>query len=194
MDFPTTLWTTIHRAGDQDPDALDRFARRYRGAVLASLRSRGLAEADAEDLCHEVFVRLLSGDVLARADADRGRFRALLLTITRRVLVDRWRKRRDVFTQDLEDRPAEIADDEFDQQWAMILAERAVARLREQGPKHHAVLAAHLAGVPGDRKKLWVAREKLFSLMRQEVALTCANADQIEDELAHLVRFLRPGR
>ena len=71
--FPTTIWTTIHQAGEQDTVALQDVAQRYRQPVLEFIRRRGFNGNDAEDICQDVFVRVLQGRVLAKADRQRGR-------------------------------------------------------------------------------------------------------------------------
>lgn len=192
--FPTTVWTDIARAGARDQDALDEFARRYRAPVLAFIRRRGLSEAEAEDACQDAFVRVLKGDVLARADAQRGRFRALLLTIVRRTLLDRARKEARQGELPLEhDPPSDDRDPDFDRAWVLHLAERAMERLREEGSGYHDVLRAHLAGEPQDRQKLWIARKKLIAKIRHEVAMTCDSHEEFEEEVAYLSQFLEKG-
>ena len=78
--FPETSWTTIRQASSNDRDALERFAERYRAPVLAFVRGR-VGEDDAEDLCHDVFLRLAKSDALAGASPARGKFRSLLVAI-----------------------------------------------------------------------------------------------------------------
>jgi RNA polymerase sigma factor (sigma-70 family) len=188
--FPTTVWTRIGQAGAHDEAALEEFAERYRPVVLGFIRSRGPRDALADDLCQEVFLKVLHGDVLARADRNRGRFRSLLLTITMHVLHDHFRKRRDVPAAELE--PAR-RDPEFDHAWALNLAERAMDTLREQGSPYYDVLRDHLHGQPQARNRLWIARRKLGALIRREVAMTCADPRDAEEELAYLSQFLRPA-
>lgn len=185
--FPTTIWTTIHRAGDQDAGALQSVALQYRQPVLEFVRRRGFQGNDAEDICQDVFVRMLQGGVLAKADENRGRFRSLLLAVTTRVIQDRLRKRRDLPVEDLD--PGHV-DEEFDRGWALHLTERAMDRLREQGSPYYEVLAGHLTGQPQNRNKLWIARKKLATQIRQEVAFTCANRADFEEEMAHLAPYL----
>ena len=100
--FPTTIWTTIHQAGEQDTVALEDVAQRYRQPVFEYIRRRGFNGNDAEDICQDVFVRVLQGGVLAKADRQRGRFRSLLLSVTTHVILDRLRKRRETPVEDLE--------------------------------------------------------------------------------------------
>ena len=191
--FPTTIWTTIHRAGEQDGVALQHVAERYRGPVLEYIRRRGFQAGDAEDLCQDVFVRVLAGGVLAKADPERGRFRSLLLAVTTHVIFDRLRKRRDVPVQDIEP-PQPDAPDDFDRSWALHVTERAIQRLRDQGSPYYDILEGHLTGQAQNRNKLWIARRKLAAEIRREVAFTCATREDFDREMALLAPYLRPRK
>lgn len=198
--FPTTVWTTIRQAAASDAGAAESFVRSYRAPVVAYFHSRGVAADEAEDLCQEVFLAFFGGDLLERADARRGRFRGLLLTVTRRTLQQRLRRRREPLRDVLESRdilesegrePAE-RDPDFDREWMLALVERACRRMEDEGSPYYAVLRAHLEGEPQDRNKLWIARRKLSALVRHEVALTCSSPAELEEELSYLGRYLRP--
>ncbi len=185
--FETTIWTTIRKAGRRDPSALEEFAARYRPAVLDFIRRKGFGDADAEDLCQDVFVRILAGDVLAKADAAKGRFRSLVLAVTTHVLQDRWRKRSEV--------PRGVEeihhDPEFDRAWVVHLAQRAMDRMESP---YGDVLRAHVAGGAQDRNKVWIARQRLVALIREEIAFTCSSPEEFEEELALLTPYLRPEK
>jgi RNA polymerase sigma factor (sigma-70 family) len=198
--FPTTIWTTIRQAAASDRAALEGFAERYRTPVLRYVRSRGLQDQDAEDLCQEVFVRILRAGLLEKADRTRGRFRGLLLTVARNAVTDRYRRgertpRTAELEQDLEPQATdpEPRDPEFDQGWAWHLTERALERLADESPGYRDVLQGHLDGMPQDRNKLWIARKKLAALLKNEVAFTCQTQADFEDELAYLAQYLRPS-
>jgi RNA polymerase sigma-70 factor (ECF subfamily) len=186
--FPETSWTTIRGAGDRDRAALERFAERYRGPVLEFIGKRGFGDSEAEDLCHEVFLRLVKGDTLAGADPSRGKFRSLLLAIATHVMQDHRRKVRREPPVAREEPVTK--DEDFDRGWVLCLAEQALGRLREQGSVYYAVLRAHLDGEPQDRQKLWIARRKLIALIRDEIARTCASQEELEEELRYLSVFL----
>ncbi len=193
--FPTTVWTVIRKAGANDPQAKEDFARDYRAPVLRYLERKGLSEADAEDLCQEVFLRMLSSDLLSRVDRALGRFRSLVLAVTKHVLQHAQRSavrapRREPELPELHDGET---DPEFDAAWILHLAERAMVRLGDSDSRYYEVLRGHLSGRAMDRNKLWIARKKLIALIRDEVARTCASPAQLEEELAYLSPFLRPA-
>ncbi|HEY8549660.1 MAG TPA: sigma-70 family RNA polymerase sigma factor [Vicinamibacterales bacterium] len=190
--FQTTIWEVVHAAGDGDSAALAKIAEEYRAPILAFIRGRGIDPARAEDLCQDVFVRLLTGEVLAKADPDRGRFRSLLCTVTIRVLQDWNRRHRGEAPLDELDPAGPVPS--FDRLWTLHLVERAFAELRRTSPVSAEVLREHLQGGQPHRNKLWIARKKLAALVRQQVALTCRTPAELEEELASLAPYLRPGR
>lgn len=186
----------IRRAGESDRDALERFARSYERPVRAYVMKRGFTGADADDVCQDVFVRLLQGRSLERAEPARGRFRSFLLAIVVHVIQDRLRRRRP------EESPASPAsepaappeaDPDFDREWALELFTRAFERLRETQPAPYEVLRAHLAGEPQDRQKLWIARGRFAARLRHEIALTCSSAEDLAEEIAHFGPLLARG-
>jgi RNA polymerase sigma factor (sigma-70 family) len=187
--FPTTVWTVVRAAGAQDPRALEQVAQEYRAPVLSFIRSRGIGPEQAEDLCQDVFVRLLKGDVLAKADAAKGRFRSLLCTVTIRVIQD-WTRRQPHMVQ--EEIDVAVAAPSFDRVWVQFLLERALKRLKQTSPKSYEVIRGHLAGEKPNRNKLWISRTKLISLIRREIATTCRSQREVEQEIAYLSPYLRP--
>ena len=94
--FPTTVWTTIRQAGHRNDVALQQFALAYRPPLAEFIRLQGFSDAETDDLCQDVFVRLLHGEVLAKADPDKGRLRSLLLAVTRHVIQDTRRRRKNL--------------------------------------------------------------------------------------------------
>lgn len=187
--FHTTVWEVVEAAGAEDPDAMSRIAEDYRAPILRFIRSRGVTDLHAEDLCQDVFVRLLAGGVLAKADSARGRFRTLLCTVTIRVIQDWSRKHREVPCNDLDPAAPMPA---FDRLWVLHLMERAFEQLKTTSPRSYEVLRSHLRGEELDRNKLWIARQKLSALIRRQVAMTCRTPLELEEELACLSPYLRP--
>jgi RNA polymerase sigma factor (sigma-70 family) len=189
--FQTTVWEVVRAAGAGDQAALAQIAEEYRSPIVQFIQTRGVPAPQAEDLCHEVFLRIMTGGVLAKADQDRGRFRSLLCTVTIRVVQDWGRRHRELPVGDLDPlAPAQA----FDRLWMLYLVERAFRQLKTDSPRSYEVLRDHLAGKSPHRNKLWIARRKLSELIRQEIGRTCRTAEELEAEVAALSPYLRPSK
>ncbi|MBI3272866.1 MAG: sigma-70 family RNA polymerase sigma factor [Planctomycetes bacterium] len=92
--FKTTLWSEILRAKARSPGAVNDLFGRYRAPVCGYLLAHGFQEADADDLTQQVFQRILEHDLLRRVDRERGRFRKLLLGITRNIVREATERKR----------------------------------------------------------------------------------------------------
>lgn len=88
--FYTTHWSLVAQAsGGAVPEAkaaLETLCGTYWYPVYAFIRRRGHQPDDARDLAQEFFACLLEQEFFATADAQRGRFRAFLLTALGRFL------------------------------------------------------------------------------------------------------------
>ncbi len=158
MTMPATMWTLIAEARGGGPEAVDTLLRRYRAPILAYVRRAGLPAEEAEDVVQEAFLAIVEEGVLAKADRALGRFRHLLLAVTRHVISERRRHegrlkrgggRTRIAVGDGEDGPrledllaAPSADDAFDPLWVQNLVFLAMERLREDctrdGVAHYA--------------------------------------------------------
>jgi RNA polymerase sigma-70 factor (ECF subfamily) len=155
-EFPTTRWTLVVAAADpQRKDAhaaLVSLCEGYWYPLYASVRRRGYPADQAQDLTQEFFIRVLEGRYLDRADPEKGRFRAFLLTSMKFFLADeadrnRAQKRGGGIVLSLEfssgeDRyQREPAIDEtperiFERRWALAMLDRVVERLRGEFVHH----------------------------------------------------------
>ena len=89
--FTTTLWSLVFRAGekgDGSEQALTALCETYWYPLYAYARRRGHGIEDAQDLTQAFFERLLARDFFARANPERGRFRAFLLTAFKHFLAN----------------------------------------------------------------------------------------------------------
>lgn len=221
--FPTTMWTNIARAGNEDPMASDAVARRYYPAVLSYLRGQGLAASDSDDMAQEVFLQLFSKDVLARADREKGRFRALLVTVTKRVVQGSYRKGSaqkrgggaKAVSLDLVSEPhagigEEIEDEDFDRGWASNIMALAMKDLAEEcdssGKRYHRALTMFLRGKAyqeiADELKTsltnvssWIRRAKLRLkiLIDEEVQTYSSTEEEYRQEALIVRRYVDPG-
>jgi RNA polymerase sigma factor (sigma-70 family) len=170
-NFPTTRWTMVIAAADtQRKDArsaLVSLCEGYWYPLYAYIRRRGYPADQAQDLTQEFFIRVLEGRYLDRADPEKGRFRAFLLTSMKFFLADeadriRAQKRGGGTVLSLEfssgeDRyQREPAHDEtperiFEQRWALSVLDRVVDKLRKEfvhhgRPEHFERLKVFLLG------------------------------------------------
>lgn len=216
VELPTTVWTALRRA-QEDPATLDVLLRGYYPPILAYLRNQGLPEPDAEEVAQDVLLALVKGEVLRKADPAKGRFRSLVLTITRHALSarrrhDRRRKRGgDVDVVALTEGLAAPAEEDpsFDELWVSNLVRIAMRRLWEEGGRPYEALERYSAEAPSYEAlaeklgasvtdvKNWLhqARLKLKRYVRQEIDRYAGSREEYERELAYLSRFLtEPGR
>jgi len=139
VHMPSTMWTTI-LAFHRDPDRVKDFVvRRYRQPVVEFARRQGLKDEDAEDVAQEVFLRVCHETFLRKADQIRGKFRTVLLAVTKHV-IGSWRRhemagkrdrRREVSLEGMT-LPDELpADPEFDKLWVQNLMTQALERLKQ---------------------------------------------------------------
>ena len=151
-DFPTTRWTLVvaaaDRQGHEAQSALVSLCEAYWYPVYAYIRRRGHAADQAHDLAQEFFVRVLEGRYLDRANPEKGRFRAFMLTSLKFFLADEGDRSRaqkrgggSVLPLELpsgEERyvrePAhhETPERIFERRWAISALDRVIERLRDE--------------------------------------------------------------
>jgi len=154
--FPTTRWSLVAAAGDpqrrEARSALVALCENYWYPLYAYLRRRGYAADQAQDLIQEFFIRVLEGRYLDRADPEKGRFRAFLLTSLKFFVADEADRQRAhkrgggavlslEFTSGEEHYQREPAHDEtperiFERRWALSVLDRVVEKLRSEFVRH----------------------------------------------------------
>lgn len=79
--FPTTRWSLIVAAQQQEPESgvLNTLCELYWYPIYSFIRRQGNGKPEAEDLTQGFFARLLEKKIVLAADRDRGRFRSFLL-------------------------------------------------------------------------------------------------------------------
>lgn len=196
-DFQSTLWTVIRGADRGEEAALREFALKYRGPIVSYIARRGLPN-DAEDLAQEVFLRLLQDRVLAKADPSRGRFRSLLLAVTRHVIShhrerEGAQKRGGGNVRSLEsvDVSAQEPDESFDREWVGHLVELSLARLAREHPNYHEALRLSvLEGAAGvDHNLVHRGKKKVADYLREQIQEYSLSREDYEAEIQYLAKF-----
>ncbi len=229
--FHTTQWTLIVAAAKQgtlhSAEALGRLCRDYWTPLYGFVRRNGHDVHAAQDLTQEFFARLLDKGYLAAADRERGRFRSFLLAALKHFLANerkaaRAQKRgggKAVLSLDFQSaeqaylaEPVATRTPEqlFEQQWAVLLLERVLARVETEfaaaGKAEFALLKdclvagqhrpyADIAAELGTTEaavKMSVhrLRKRYRALLREEVALTVADPGEVDDEMRQLFATL----
>ena len=154
--FPATRWSLVVAAGDphrkEARSALVSLCESYWYPLYAYLRRRGYSSDQAQDLTQEFFVRVIEGRYLDRAEPEKGRFRAFLLTSLKFFVADeddrrRARKRGGGMVVPLEFSSGERryqlepAHDEtperiYERRWALSVLDRVVEKLRNEFVQH----------------------------------------------------------
>jgi RNA polymerase sigma-70 factor (ECF subfamily) len=157
--FATTRWSLILSAADSENGgqkaraALDELCRTYWRPIFSFVRRHGYSMEDAQDLTQDFFAMMLERNWLRHADANRGRFRSLLLKSLQNFLInaaerthtgkrggdvqfvswDDWMaeapSQLSIPAHTLDSLPPERV---FDLRWAATVVEHALRRLREE--------------------------------------------------------------
>src|ERR1051326_7061908 len=154
--FPTTRWTLVLAAADPHRKdahpALVSLCESYWYPLYAFVRRRGYPPDQAQDLTQQFFIRVLEGRYLDRADPDKGRFRAFILTSLKFFVADEEDRNRAQkrgggallpleFSSGEERYQREPAHDEtperiFERRWALAVLDRVVEKLRDEFVRH----------------------------------------------------------
>lgn len=149
VPFPTTLWSQVRHGGapgGERDGALAALAQRYQGPAEAYLAAALRLPAErAHELFQEFFAWMLATGWLARAEPERGRFRAFLKVALRNFASDELRKERAAKRGDGRigalseedghepvDRGARTPEEELDNAWRAELVHSAFERVEQE--------------------------------------------------------------
>lgn len=133
--FETTEWTKLLSPGIRK-SMLDELCRKYWRPVYSYLRHRGFNNEQAKDLTQGFFTeKILSQDLVQKADRNRGRFRTFLLTAVKNYVIDLHRTRGPMPVLGTEIEKTSNSGDpevEFDIAWAEGLLEEVLRELEAE--------------------------------------------------------------
>lgn len=231
--FATTQWSMVVAAGggQSQPahEALAQLCEAYWYPLYAYVRHRVIDVHEAQDLTQAFFSHLLEKQTIAKADRQRGRFRAFLLTALKNFLNNEWQKtrakkrggQRDVLSLDFDSGESRYqiepshdltAERLYERRWVLALLDQALDQFRrelaEEGktdvfePLKGAITAemtadeyAHAArqlGISPEaaRQAAYRLRKRYRRLLREHVARTVADVDDVDDEIHRLLAVL----
>ncbi len=211
-DFDSTMWSLIRQARAGGATAVASFVGKYREPVRRFILRSGLTDADADDLSQDVFMRVFDDGVLDKADPARGRFRSLLLAVTRHV-VQHHREREGaqkrgagrVQSLAAEDIVASRERDaDFDREWVANLIQVAFDRLSRENPNYfnalklalferqsHREIAAAMRKTEDEvRNYVSRGRARLVEIIHAEIRAYSSSSEEYADEVRYLTQFL----
>jgi RNA polymerase sigma-70 factor (ECF subfamily) len=139
----------VERSRRGSREAFGELVRQFEGRIFNFLAQLTGNAHDAQDLTQEFFARFLGRNYLARADRQRGKFRAFLLTSLKHFLTNEWHRAHAAKSgahamhisfdgteaerlYRLEPAPDLTAESLYELSWAMSLLERVRARVRQE--------------------------------------------------------------
>jgi RNA polymerase sigma-70 factor (ECF subfamily) len=229
--FATTRWSLILAAGNPDDarseTALAKLCELYWHPVYSVIRRHGFDADEAADLTQEFFARVLEKNYFRDADPARGRFRAFLSGAVRHFVSNARDRARavkrggrhmivplEIETAEgwytLEARDDLTPEKVFDRQWALVVLDRVMARVRDQqvaagrseqfdqlkvflsgrGEGAAYVDVARVLGTTEGAVKVAVhrLRRQFRDALIAEIADTVTSPDEIDAEIRHLMK------
>ena len=181
-------------ANTENESAWQRLFDLYAGFVFSIARSKGLTDADADDIVQIVFTDLARNLPTFQYDRAKGKFRSYLVGLVHWRVMDRLKAgKRDLELKEafLEEAKAAASsgDDSFaEREWQAAALEEALRRIKpDVRPEHYAAFVAstvegqdteavmRLYGLTRDN--LYQIRKRLTAKLRETVASVLAEMD-----------------
>src|ERR1041385_6976135 len=149
----STRYSLLSRLQDwDDAESWREFFDTYWRLIHSVAIRSGLTEDEAQDVVQDTVVSVARSIHNFKRDAKRGSFRGWLRHITRRRIVDQWRKRnpleragRRTTLKDLPDGVGSKLEAAWDEEWRTNLIERAAQHLKQNAtPEHYQVFHLHV--------------------------------------------------
>jgi RNA polymerase sigma-70 factor (ECF subfamily) len=208
----------IRKARAGKPTAVDEFVLRYRPPVISFILKNGFSKEDAEDLSQEVFLKIFKDKVLQKADEQKGRFRSLILAVTKNVIKEQIRKKmaqkRGGGTPEIsldqlieEDKglkelvTTDEKDELFDKEWLKNLMQIALQKLKENTIYFDVIdlflkdlSIKQIAEKIGKKEKetqnyFYQAKLKLIKYVHEQIKDYCSSEQEYEQEVEYLSSF-----
>ena len=180
-------------ADTENEAAWNRFFDLYAGFVYSVARSRGLNDADADDVVQNVFADLARNLPTFRYDRAKGRFRSYLAGLVNWRVVDKMKSAKreaDLKASYKEEVESAVKGDAAfeEREWQAAAMEEALRRMKpDVRPEHYAAFVASV--VEGQdteavmklyglsRDNLYQIRTRLTEKLRETVAVVLAEMD-----------------
>jgi RNA polymerase sigma-70 factor (ECF subfamily) len=208
-DFPSSIWTTLLTVRKDPTRVRDLVVRRYRQPVYDFIRRQGLPHEDAEDITQDVFTQICRDGFLERVDPKKGKFRTLVLAVTRHLISSFHRRelagirdrRRSVALEEFDVAAVHPDDGDFDDLWVKNLIDLSMNRLKDdpgvsalklqlEGRSYQEISAALKKSATDVTNYIHRGKKKLRAEIETLIREYCG-ADEVDDEIASLLRYLQ---
>ncbi|HLY10114.1 MAG TPA: sigma-70 family RNA polymerase sigma factor [Planctomycetota bacterium] len=208
-DFPSSIWTTLLTIRKDPGRVRDLVVRRYRQPVYDFIRRQGLPHEDAEDITQDVFTQICRDGFLERVDPKKGKFRTLVLAVTRHLIASFHRRelagirdrRRIVALEEFDVAAVHPDDGDFDDLWVKNLVDLSMLRLKDdpgisalrlqlEGRSYQEISATLKKSATDVTNYIHRAKKKLRAEIEFLIREYCG-AEEVEEEVASLLRYLQ---
>lgn len=208
MFLPSTMWTAILEYHREPEKVKELLYRRYQKPVFEFALRQGLSREDAEDVTQEVFLRVCNEAFLKRADQIRGKFRTVLLSVAKHVIISLYRyrhaemrdRRREIPLGEIDPPQDSEPDPEFDRLWVKNLVDQSMEHLKDDpgiaalrlqlGGRSYQEIAFELGCKETDVTNfIHRAKERLRREIERMIS-EYSSKDEVASEIASLRRFL----
>jgi RNA polymerase sigma-70 factor (ECF subfamily) len=192
-----TRWTLIRRLKDwNDQEGWKNFFDLYWKLIYSVAMQSGLTDAEAQEVVQETVITVAHKMKAFAADSSFGSFKAWLLQLTRRRIIDQLRKRPPpgrfaqnpapaedtTRTSTLERLPAPQWEHHWDVEWKKNLIDAAIERVKlKASPKQYKIFYLHvLREQPATQvaktlnvhvAQVYLAKSRFSAMVRKEAAL-----------------------
>src|SRR5258706_12565784 len=204
-NFPSSIWTTILSIREDPERVRDLVVRRYRQPVYDFIRRQGIPHEAAEDVTQEMFPHVCREGFLEKANRRKGRFRTLLLAVTRHLVATfrrhelaGVRDRRRAVTLEGFDIAREHEDDgDFDDLWVKNLVDIGLERLKDdplipalklqlQGRSYQEIAAVLKKSATDVTNHIHRAKKKLRQEIERQIR-EYSGGDEVRAEISSLL-------
>ena len=191
-----------------DEDGWREFFHIYWKLIYSVAIKSGLTDSEAEDVVQETVLTLAKTMPTYRYEREKCRFKTWLMRITRRRIIDQFRKRGPAFPaaggredsstrtdtmERLEDPSAPFLDSLWDEEWQKNLIDAAMERVKQKvKPQHYQIFylsiikemkAAQVARTLGvNVAQVYLVRHRVAALVRKEVRELETKMDEQESK------------
>ena len=176
-----------------DEKAWRRLFDLYAGFVFSIARSKGLADADADDIVQTVFADLARNLPSFKYDREKGRFRSYLSALTRWRINDRLRAgKRDVelkasFMEEAKARMSADDEDFEEREWQAAALEEALRRIKPgvQSAHYAAFVASAVEGQDTETvtRLYGISRDNLYQIRKRLAAKLRETLKQVIEDM-----------